>query len=273
MRKNLLKYFFLVVFAATVTQICADEYDIGLKAFIGKQYDQALQIWEPAARQGDTRCQIALGFMYAHGIGVEKDLEKAKNLYTPAANQDNAEAQFYMGYIATQLNTPDKAVFWYRKAASNNYEKAFLGLGLLFYDGQAGVKKDLKKAFYWFKQAAAKNIPEAQLTTGLMLFNGQGVEKSYTQAAKWFEQAAAANNTTAQFNLGYMYAAGLGIKKNNTYAYMWLKLAAQKGNENAKLALKELQLKMYPDKVKQATQMAKLQKEAIDFVKFLTNKN
>jgi TPR repeat protein len=90
---------------------------------------------------GNADAQANLGWHYATGDGVPKDLSKAAELYQKAADQGNAMAQ-------------------------NN-------LGELYQTGD-GVPKDLGKAAALYQKAADQGTADAQDSLGQLYETGQG---------------------------------------------------------------------------------------------------
>ena len=105
-------------------------------------FAEAAKWYRKAADQGDPMAQGMLGWLYATGRGVDKDLKTAVEWFSKGAAQGNAEAQFGMGfslreswlepYNSGQLNGPELAaaqeleeknwktvVDWYAKAAES----------------------------------------------------------------------------------------------------------------------------------------------------------
>ena len=61
------------------------------------------KLYQQAAEQGNASAQLKLGFRYANGIGVEKDVEKAVELYQQAAKQGHANAQNKLGSLLIEM--------------------------------------------------------------------------------------------------------------------------------------------------------------------------
>ena len=93
----------------------------GMAAAERQDFATAFRELKPAAEQGDSEAQFALGFMYETGEGVPEDDVKAAQ--------------------------------WYEKAAQQGEPNAQNNLGLLYAFGK-GVRKDLVQAYFWFDIAA-----------------------------------------------------------------------------------------------------------------------
>ena len=97
------------------------------------------------ANKGDMVSQSKLGYHYASGTGVRKDMAEAVKWYRKAAEQGDAHAQYIMGrcYAKGIYTAKDdvQAAAWYRKAADQGNARAQIGLGGMLYLG-SGVAKD-----------------------------------------------------------------------------------------------------------------------------------
>ena len=90
-------------------------------------FAEAAKWYRKAADQGDPMGQGMLGWLYATGRGVDKDLKTAVEWFRKGAAQGNAEAQFGMGFslLESWLEPYDEdkdwktVVDWYAKAADS----------------------------------------------------------------------------------------------------------------------------------------------------------
>ena len=139
-----------------VSPVLAD-FEAGLRAYQDKNYKLSLENWLPAARGGDSHAQHMLGFLYAHGRGVKKDLNKTLN--------------------------------WWQRAARQGHLPAKFTLGNLYLNG-IGVKKDEKRAAKWIGSAADGGFADAQYIYGLMHAKGDGVKRDVDMAMMWLNLAA-----------------------------------------------------------------------------------
>ena len=148
-----------------------------------------------------------LGYCYANGEGVAKDLSEAARLYKLAAKQGNANAQ--------------------------------ANLGFCYYSGE-GVVEDLSKAVELSTLAANQGHAAAQSNLGFCYYSGEGVVKDLSKTVEFYTLAANQGNASAQSNLGYCYEKGEGVAKDFSKAVRLYKLAANQGNARAQNNLKLL---------------------------------
>ena len=68
------------------------DFDAGLKAYVGGDYETAAQEWRPLAESGHPVAQNNLGAMYYQGHGVPKDEARAYAWATLAVAQGEENA-------------------------------------------------------------------------------------------------------------------------------------------------------------------------------------
>ncbi len=133
------------------------DFDAGLDAYAKEDFDAAFREWLPAAKGGDPNSQQMLGFLYARGRGVEK-------------------------------NVPE-AVKWWRKAAEQGHAPAQFTLGNLYRNG-IGIAKDEKEAVKWITRAADGGFADAQYLLGILHARGEGVERDLVKSYMYLDMAA-----------------------------------------------------------------------------------
>lgn len=185
----------------------AERYEAGEEAYWDGDYDKAFEYIIPAAKDGYSKAQFRLGYMYETGSGVTQSYETAFEWYQKAADQGNMFAQTNLGYLYL-----------------NGY----------------GVEQSYENAIRWFRKAAEQEESQAQNNLGYMYQNGYGVEQSYETAAEWYQKAADQGNQYGQNNLGYLYENGLGVQKSIEKAREWYQKAADQGSEYGEKALERL---------------------------------
>lgn len=103
--------------------------------------------------------------LYARGLGVEQNNEKASYWYHKAADEGNIRAISQLGayYLLGDVVEPDaqKGIYYLEKAASMKDEKSMFMLATAYLSGSVyGINKDMAKAIYWFKKAAENGRKE-----------------------------------------------------------------------------------------------------------------
>jgi len=121
-----------------------------------------------------------------------------------------------------------------------------------------------KEAAKWYRKAAEQGDATAQYHLGRMYAKGEGVTENYKESVVWLSRAANQGNAEAQLGLGYMYETGRGIPKDNVKAYAWMVLAAAQGVKEAFTSKDLLRLRMSPEQVTTAQDLATELRERIE---------
>lgn len=93
---------------------------------------------------------------------------------------------------------------------------AMYRIGVLYYYGLRGVRRDHARALFWFSKAVDKGEPRAMELLGEIYARGAGVERNYTKAFEWLKLASRQQHYSAYNGLGYLYVKGYGVEKNLT---------------------------------------------------------
>ena len=179
--------------------------------------------WEVLANRGDIKAQFNLGYSYANGRGVSKDLDEALVWYRKAAMQGDARAAFNMGVI---------------------YEKE-------------DMVRDYKLALRWYNVAAHRCSTKAMVNIGAMYAQGMGVFQNKKKALRWNRRAAEFGDRYAQYKVGLRYWDQEVIPQDLEHAYMWLSLAGQQ-DEAQGYALRDVLAKnMTPAQISTSEKLTK----------------
>lgn len=124
--------------------------------------------------------------------------------------------------------------------------QAQYGMGTNYYFGVGGLPKDREKAVEWFRKAATQGYAKGQHALGVMYEKGICIGQDYTEAERWYRLAAEQAYESAQFSLGEMYETREDGKMNIEEAALWYRLAAEQGNAQAQCKLGFLYCASYP---------------------------
>ncbi|XP_076904665.1 ERAD-associated E3 ubiquitin-protein ligase component HRD3A-like [Bidens hawaiensis] len=126
-----------------------------------------------------------------------------------------------------------KALSWFLKAVDKGEPRSMELLGEIYARG-AGVKRNYTKAFEWLTLASKQQLYSAYNGMGYLYVKGYGVEqKNYTKAKEYFEKAAINEEPGGHYNLGVMHLKGIGVKKDVKLACKCFILAANAGQPKA----------------------------------------
>lgn len=127
-------------------------FEDAVAAFRAGDYETALAVLRPLAKDGMADAQNALGYFYRNGLGVDKDLLQSMFWYQKSARQGNAAGQYSLGEITRKEGRTKVqlavALDWITKAANQNYADAQYTLGLVFFQG-GGIPQDVSKSYFW----------------------------------------------------------------------------------------------------------------------------
>jgi TPR repeat protein len=124
---------------------------------VPQSHEEEARWLEHAANQGLAPAQFRLGGLYEKGVGVGKDLARARDLYLAAALKGNARAMH--------------------------------NLAVLYAEGVNGTA-DYETAAAWFHKAADHGIKDSQYNLAILCARGIGVQQDYAESYKWFVLAA-----------------------------------------------------------------------------------
>jgi hypothetical protein len=128
------------------SQLLADDFRDGVRAYNKKDFSRALALWLPLAEQDNVLAQTLVGSMYAYGEGTEQNNVQAVKWFTRAAMHGSAQAQYNLGIMYEQGFGVEKdkaqARRWFQAAADQGRKDAASRLILLGTDDSAAGTAD-----------------------------------------------------------------------------------------------------------------------------------
>ena len=207
----------------------SSNYDAGIAAYERGHYEVALYDFEQRAMRGDGDrvAEFYLGYMYKHGKGVAKDLEKAVEWYRKAAER---------GYVPA---VNDYAVATLEQSA--RFEEEFARIRKSFVGGHEDVlrleneaevlRKNVRERAVRFLQSLAEyGNPTTQFNLGIMcIYDYDGLPEDLKKPEEWFQKAANQGHVPAQYYLARTYEEGLGgVTPDLEKALEWYTKAAKR---------------------------------------------
>lgn len=112
-------------------------------------------------------------------------------------------------------------------------------LGIAYFRGEMGVRRDYVESVKLFKMAAEKGNINSAFNLGWQYTNGTGVRQSWPNAIRWWKMASELGHSSASRNVGLLYSLGIadGGVVNHEMAVHYYKLACSQGNCRAHFAL------------------------------------
>ncbi len=122
----------------------------------------------------------------------QNDFIRAFSLSQSSARAGNADAQVMAGHILLRgeagIVDYNGAADWFRKAAAQNNDDAYMGLGEMALRSQAGLTPS--DALHWFSAAAQKGRHDAMRAIGEMYLKGLGITPDADKAKDWLARAS-----------------------------------------------------------------------------------
>lgn len=209
------------------------------------RYEEALELLQPLAGQGNSDAQNVLGGLYLQGLGVSRDYAQARDWFEASAAQGNPLACYNLGGMYANgigvTQDCEKAIELVRRPAEAGLPIGQVNLGALYAEGSACTPQDFAEALHWFREAAEAGDPLGQHSLGAMYANGEGVEQDYVAAMDWYVKAAEQGLAESQAILGWMYEFGEGVEPNLKRAAEWYRLAALQGDARAQQRLQAIE--------------------------------
>lgn len=161
-------------------------------------YDKAVKLYEELAEAAVASFLISKTSPVLDPIRIHYGSEENKEALRKSRGEDDEDFQI-TEYQALKGNAA-----------------AMYKIGIFYYFGLRGVRRDNEKALHWFLKAADKGEPRSMELLGEIYARGAGVEKNYTKALEWLTLASRQKYSSAYNGIGYLYVKGYGVKRNYT---------------------------------------------------------
>ena len=214
-----------------------------MEAFQAGRHAKAVELATPLAEEGNAEALYLLGFAHESGRGAIASREKAIEYYRKAADGKHKDAVYRLSFILlasedekerdqarealekaakddpavaarilgeaylrgslTPTADPDKAVFWWKRAADAGDIPSLL-LIARFYEGQFGFRDlvDAKQALAFYAKAAGMGDVGAMAAYGSRLLSGDEKFRDEKKGREWLKKALARKEYSACLALG-----------------------------------------------------------------------
>lgn len=189
---------------------------------VNKDIEQANYWLEKAAENGHTRSKVLFSTILERDVSNPASLEKAKRFIEEVKSEASPQEIYSIGYsYANGFGLPKdlkKAMEWARLGADKGEVNSIYLLGDCYWR-----EKNIAEASVWFEKAAEKGLRAAQLQTGRLYRDGApGVEKNFGKAVKWLEIAYPSGDKNDVFSLVVMRTTGPKAVRNLAKGQEWL---------------------------------------------------
>ncbi len=209
-------------------------YSEALALLEKEDYEEAVDRFILASKNGHVRAQVDLGTMYVTGTGVQCDPKAAFGYFRMAAEQGDAEAQSYLGRMYLNgdgVEQSDKKAFkWLTEASEKGETDALNCLGYMYHEGK-GCEKSLEKSIECFVKAADGGDPEGPYNAGSAFLE----KEDYGNAAKYFDMGVGLDDPECMAELGLLYRDGKGVEQSGERALELFEAAYESGNPDGLL--------------------------------------
>ncbi len=243
-----------------------EEYKQARKFLFGTEeqepdFEQACMLLQEESENGNALATFALGQIYADGLGVEMDGEKAQEYYEKALADfhfvENKKPWKYTQYrigkmyargLGTEQNY-EVAAEWFAKSVNQKYKLAEYSLGGQHLHGQ-GVEQNDKKAFALYLRSAKQGFPYADFEVAKMYRDAIGTDKNEAESNVHFKKSfigftaleKQSHDDKIQYRLGWMLQNGIGTEKDMPRAKEYFQKSAKLGNTFACYSLAKIVL-------------------------------
>lgn len=170
-------------------------------------YEKAVRLYSELAEVAVTSFLISKDSPVLEPVRIHNGAEENKEALRKSRGEEDEDFQI-LEYQAQKGNAA-----------------AMYKIGLFYYFGLRGLRRDHTKAFLWFLKAVEKGEPRSMELLGEIYARGAGVERNYTKALEWLTLASKQQLYSAYNGMGYLYVKGYGVEKRN-YTKVRLTLGA-----------------------------------------------
>lgn len=192
-----------------------------------------------SAEDGNLDSQLALGLRYFYGDKIEHDSALAYKWLLTAALKDNAMAARYIGEYFDEGGwgpkeewSPEKMLYWYKKASEGGDSWGQYLYGIEFYTGK-NVKRDFKKAFELFSLSSKQKDANGTFMLAQCYWFGYGAKKDKSEAFKLFVKASDFGSAQGALDAGKVLYLGEGAERDVKTALVYFEKAAASGLQEA----------------------------------------
>lgn len=238
----------------------AEALKAGLAALEANQFPEAVAKLNAAFSAGQADAGFYLGRMVELGVGLQRDVAKARVLYLSASGRGSAKAMNRIGLMHARgegvLQDDKAAAEIICKAANLGDADAMFNCAGLLADGR-GVAVDQAAALRWYDKAAGLGQIGALNAMGFASRDGLGLPKGATKALHYFGKAASKGNPVALFEVASMYEQGAPVPQDLEKAHLYYNLAAARQHPEASAALQRVTAALSADQIARAQAAAK----------------
>ena len=198
----------------------------------------AIDLYSKSAKKKYSPALVALGDIYASGIGAPVDYKKAEDYFIKAAdlNSDDAVNRLALMYLledgldsGDETENSKKTAELIKRVADKGNPQALYILSMMYENG-FHVQKDSKKSMDLLRKSADKGHPEALFSLGYLYLMGHNVNQDNAKGLELMKKAGMVGYGDASNNVGMAYLKGEIVKQDYKEAQKWLEQAIGQGS-------------------------------------------
>lgn len=250
---NILKHLnsLLVIAILFALSSCQTDVEHADSLRLENKFDEAAQLYQKAADEGDAYATWRLSNAYRNGDGVDFDQEKAFSLLKEAAEKGCKEAEcdlsfayMFGGYGHTD---PIKGKQMFDKLIAQNNDNAYIQshyARLLLSGAEGFYEKNTEKALRILKQVKDKDDPYYLWLEGFIYVSGiDNIESDYSKAITYFTKSFEKGGRNSSYFLAQIYFTK---DRKETYdikkGIEWLKKGIESNSTDAMVLLSQIYL-------------------------------
>lgn len=198
-----------------------DDIDFAAGYLVTKErFDEAINLYDKAASQGDAKAMYYLGGIYEE---QKKEYAKAVGWYKKAADKNYKDAVYRAGVLLEkELNQEAEAIAYYEAWIKKGDVEAYNYLGNLYLDKEA-----FQKAKEQYLKGTKKGSKESYYLLGSL--HETYIDNGTNAALDYYKKAAEMGEYKSTYNIAVLYDK---IDKYDK-AELWYKKAMAMGNKDA----------------------------------------
>lgn len=154
-----------------------------------RNYELARKCFEKAIENGVDEGYAHLGDLYAGGLGVKKDLAKARELYSVGVQRNDPVCMNYLAILYLKENDEEKAGQLMLRSADLGYRSAQLNMGCALIFGNLKLEIDNERGARFINSASAQNFAPAFFFSGFVAQHGIGCKQDFQIAIEFYKKA------------------------------------------------------------------------------------
>ena len=227
-------------FIIYITMAANYDYDLAVyniytcKTYQKQNYAITLKFYEETAYNTNLKNSYSihfLAYMYSHGLGVEKNYNKAYELYMMAIKKGNLQSLMNIGFLEARGVGFDfkKIIDMCNREIENNDIGAYNKLGYMHEFGY-GMEINHVEAIRLYEIGVEKGHTQSLYMLARILENNSKHKCNYVKVLQLYKAAIKKDHLGSLICLANMYKDRYNIKQNGAKAIKLFEIAIEKGS-------------------------------------------